>query len=640
MFEMICFDVCALTILVVLLFAFSFRKMAKDDAGRKLVILIVFSIVASLFDIIANISNGISERAEINYICSGIYYVMRNAAYYMYVSYIISITGSWRISRSKLIKVIRFIPVIIVFLICIITPFTHDFYYYDSKDMYVRGPYFMTVYVCSAIYIIYAFYHTIKNVTIIGSRKAVALASCAILSLIEAIIQLTRPYLIVDILGFTLSILFIVLFIDNPGDKVDNVSLLLKAEVYRSELKTIFYTSRPVDVIHINVKNYNIIEQMLSYYNYNEFVKIVSDRLVGATSRNRINAKLYYIKNGSFRAIIEEASPEEIDEFAKILLDEFNKEVAINDMEFDVASSICISSIPKDFNILDDLLTFGTVAAKYEEAGKIIYTRDILGSDSYSINSNVDKLIENSILYSKFEVYYQPIYNVKTGKLSKVEALLRLRNDENDVILPEVFIKAAEENGTIFELGKTTMQEVCTFLSSDEIKKTDIECIDINLSVIQCLRKGLSHLIVSHLDRFNISPEKVCFEIRESLASDNQSVFEENVKVLADKGFELSLDEYGSGYSNITTLATMPISMVKLEKTFTNTDGNERHEEILRNSINMLKGLGKEIVAVGVETEEMAEKFKKLGCDYIQGFYYAKPMTRKKLIEFYEEINR
>lgn len=637
MLEMLCFDICALAILDVLLFAFSFRKMSKEDIGRKLVALIIFTMIAAFSDIAANYYNGVHNRIEINYICSGIYIVMRNAAYFMYVSYIIAITGAWRISKNKIIRLIKHIPILVVIIIAVTTPFNKLYYYYGDDNMYVRGPFFGLIYVCSIIYIWYAIVYIATSIKVIGSKKALSLASCAVFSVIAAVIQFFKPYLIVDILGFTLSLLYIILFVDNPSDKIDTTSRLLKRDVYMEDLRVLFFTGKPVDIVHINVRNDDVIEQMLSYYNYNDFIRTLADKIFDLNIDGKYNAKLYYTKYGGFRAIFDADDHEKAIEFAKIAIDELNKEVSVNDMEVLVETSICITSLPSDFNIIEDLFAFGTVALQYEEVGKVVYSKDILKADTYGINSNVDKIIETGILNNRFELYYQPILDIKTGKFSEAEALIRLKDDEGNILLPEVFLKTAEQNGSIFEIGKLVMREVCSFLSSEDIKKTDIECISINLSVMQCLLKDLSKKILYTFHEFDVPIEKIRFEIRESLATDKQVEFEKNVKGLSDVGFRLTLDDYGTGYSNITTLATLPIDTIKFDRKFVNTELNDKVYDILSNSIDMAKDIGKKIIIEGIETEEKADMFKKLGCDYIQGFYYAKPMSRKKLIEFYEE---
>jgi len=637
MVETLCFDICALIILLILIFGLEFRKRTTDQAGKRLMLLICVTIFALFFDITANFYDGSSGKIVINYICSGLYHILRNAAFCLYVSYIVAITGTWYATGNVIHKSLRFIPLILASIMVITTPVTKLIFYYGNDNIYTRGKFFSLIYIFSGIYALYALYFIGKNISFIGKKKALSLASCAFFSLFASIIQYFYPYLVVDILGFTLSLLYIVLYIDNPGDKIESVSLLMRYQAYVNDLRIACFARKPVDIIHINVSNNQVIEEMLSYSNYIEFIRSLSERLRECNGKGKDEGSLYYLKNGRFRVILEENNLDRSMEIANRICEAFNKEVNVNYMEFNVEACVSLTQCPRDFNILDELLTFGKVAAQYEKPGKVILTADVLLKESYGINSNVDKLIEKGILYNQFEVFYQPVYSVNTGRFSAAEALIRLRDGSNNIIEPDAFITAAEQNGSITELGKILLQDVCGFIASEDFEKTELEKISINLSVIQCLQKNLADQVIKLINDYNMPTDRIIFEITESLASDNQITFENNIKKLSETGINFALDKYGIGYSNITTLCSLPIMSIKLDRTFTNTGDNIRLKDILENSIEMVKGLNKTIVAGGIETEEMVDRFTEYGCEFLQGYYFAKPMPRAKLVEFYKE---
>ena len=214
------------------------------------------------------------------------------------------------------------------------------------------------------------------------------------------------------------------------------------------------------------------------------------------------------------------------------------------------------------------------------------------------------------------------------------EALIRLNDDKYGMIYPDRIIPAAEQNGNINKLGMLVIEEVCKLIKSDDFKKTDLKHVSVNLSVIQCLQRNLADQIIGVLKRYDVDPSCISFEITESLASDNQKTFTENINKLAEYGIKLALDDYGTGYSNIITLTNLPIYAVKFDREFVNAKEESRLEDILINSIEMVESLGKTIVAIGVEDEKLLSKLRDAGCDYIQGYYYAKPMRRISFINF------
>lgn len=638
MFETICFDICALAILAILAFALRFRKHITDAASKRLMLLIGVTFVAAISNILLNYHNGQGSYIFANYVCAGIYHIMRNGAYYLYASYIIEITGI-RHKVEKLINRVKLIPFIIVVAIVLTAPFMNLFYFFDAEGLYIRGVYYSGIYLCNSIYAVYAFYYIVSNLRFIGKNKSMALSSCALFSIVTTVLQYEYPYLVIDILGFSLSLLYIVLYVDNPGDRIDSDSLLLRNQAYIYDLRMAFFTLKPIDIIHLNVVNHRELEQMLSYSSYSKVVMAAGEIFRETNSNGKYEGSLYYLKNGEFRVILNNNDRFRTLSMAKKLLEAFNKQIDINDMSLSLDISIFITQCPKDFSFIDEIMSFGRVVDQYAREGEIIFTADILTSEGYKQKGNMNQAIEKGILHNRFEVFYQPILNVNTGKFSVAEALIRLRDDDNNIIEPEEFIDVAEKNGAIFELGKIVLREVYNFISSDDFKKTDLESISINLSATQCLQRDLAEQVAELTKDYGDAKDRIIFEIRESMASDKQNTFTENMKELREMGVSFALDNFGMAYSNITSLSTLPIYAVKLDKKFVDTGGNGKHKDILESTMEMVKILNMRLVAVGIENEEMARQFTDYGCEYMQGYYFAKPMNRERLLRFYEEKN-
>lgn len=637
MLEIICFDLCALAILLIFVFDLQFRKYVTDAASKRLMLLICATIVAAFFDIALNIHNGMSGNVWFNYFFAGVYHIMRCVAFYLYAIYIIVITRVWHKAGNRVVEIASFIPVLTIIIISVTAPFNRVFYYFDESNMYIRGDYFPVIYLCSAVYALYALYYIVKNIPLVGYRKSMSLASCGVFSLIAILIQYNNPHLVVDILGFSLSILYIILYIDNPGDKIESGSLLMRYRVYIEDLRIAFFTLKPIDIIHIDVVNHHAVEEMLSYNNYIELVKTFSDSLREVNNEGKYEGSLYHLKNGKYRVILNGNDRARTEKMAQDVIALMKKEMSINEMKFFADVAVYVTQCPKDFNLIDDLLNFGKVAPQYGRSGEIVFTEDILASKDYLLNRNVDKTIEQGILNNKFEVFYQPVYSTRYKTILGAEALIRLRDEDGNIIEPDSFIEAAEQNGSIFELGEIVFRDVFSFIASKDFKNSGMSMISINLSTIQCLQKNISEQVLKLIDEYKISSDKVIFEIKESLASDNQSVFSNNIKELQEAGITFAIDNFGTGYSNITTLSSLPVFAIKLDRKFTNIGDNPKHKEILESNIEMIKGLKKIIVAVGVENEEMAKQFTDYGCQLLQGRYYGMPMSREQLMDYLKE---
>lgn len=312
----------------------------------------------------------------------------------------------------------------------------------------------------------------------------------------------------------------------------------------------------------------------------------------------------------------------------------------INQMEINLIAHICIIKCPQDINDLNLLLAFENDLPKKTYTGDVMYASDIYKKEYYDIMNEIDTIIENALANHKFSVYYQPIYSVNEQRFNSAEALLRLNDDKYGFISPELFIPAAEKSGAIHKIGAYVLEEVCSFIASDEYKTLNVDYIEINLSVAQCMQNNLANEILDTLNKYNVATEQINLEITETAASDSQKIMNENLDILNKAGIHFSLDDFGTGYSNIKRIASLPLEIIKLDKSFTNLEENPKLQIVLQNTINMIKDMDMKIVVEGVETEELVKYFSQLECEYIQGYFYSKPIPRNDFVTFFRNSTK
>lgn len=144
----------------------------------------------------------------------------------------------------------------------------------------------------------------------------------------------------------------------------------------------------------------------------------------------------------------------------------------------------------------------------------------------------------------------------------------------------------------------------------------------------------LADKILHVMRRHKVSPDSINLEITETAMSYAQNTMSENIERLYSAGLSFSLDDYGTGYSNINRVASPPLKIVKLDKSFVDSEDNPRMWIVLQNTIKMIKDMNMHIVVEGIETEQLVEKFSELKCDYIQGYYFSKPIPEEDFVEF------
>lgn len=275
--------------------------------------------------------------------------------------------------------------------------------------------------------------------------------------------------------------------------------------------------------------------------------------------------------------------------------------------------------------------------------------RSSLGTDTGVIIDNelISKIyeerdMENEIVEAlaegRVEVFYQPIYSVKGKAFSTAEALVRIRDAKGDVIPPGRFIEVAEKRGLIIKLGERVFESVCKFIMDENPLQYGIEYIEVNLSIVQCGYEKLADDFIRIMEKYKIDPKHIVLEITESASIKRKKILLENMRKLKEKGVRFALDDFGTGQSNLNYIVEMPVDVVKFDSTMTNAYfEDDKAKYVMDAAMQMIQGMDLEIVSEGIEQHDQYHEMKRLGIDYVQGFYFSKPVGAEEFINLLRE---
>ena len=250
----------------------------------------------------------------------------------------------------------------------------------------------------------------------------------------------------------------------------------------------------------------------------------------------------------------------------------------------------------------------------------------------------VRDMIDWALTNHRVEVYYQPIYHVQTKRFTAAEALVRIRDDKDRLIMPGTFIPVAEENGLIIPLGTEIFRQVCAFLATGMPQECGLEYIEVNLSMAQFDDDNPADFIRKAMEDFEIRPDWINLEITETANATTRQAVLRNMDQLIKQGMRFALDDFGTGRSNLDYFVTMPVDIIKFDYKFTQWYFKSRKAKyVIESLIQLMNRMELPIVAEGVETKEQLETMCGLGVAYIQGFYFSKPLPREEFIGFLKE---
>lgn len=360
-------------------------------------------------------------------------------------------------------------------------------------------------------------------------------------------------------------------------------------------------------------------------------LETVADRLTEILPENAIIGRL---AGDEFAAAIEWNGPEKnlmayIQSTARYMQTELTRLLLIQGHEIHITISIGISCFPRDADNVIDLIRSADAAlyrAKEKPGNQFEFF------DARMNAEEVERLMLKSKLRRSYEldellIHYQPKVDMKSGRVSGAEALVRWELSERGMILPSEFIPLAEETNLIVEIGEWVLDKVCADLQRWQDDIGDCGRIAVNLSLKQLGQPGFPQRLMGILNQYQIDPSYFELEITESTLMHDTDHTIGLLQQLHGLGLNLSIDDFGTGYSSLSALQQFPISTLKIDKSFVHdmqisSDG----KKIVSAIIDLAHSMKMDVVAEGVESELQLRQLKKLNCDHVQGLLFGKPM--------------
>lgn len=242
--------------------------------------------------------------------------------------------------------------------------------------------------------------------------------------------------------------------------------------------------------------------------------------------------------------------------------------------------------------------------------------------------------MESALENREFVVYLQPKYRVRDYQLAGAEALVRWEHPEWGILSPGVFIPLFEKNGFIIKLDQYVWEETCRILQMWRNQGLPLVPVSVNVSRADIYQEDIADILLKLVSKYGLPPSLLHLEITESAYTENQTQIIDTVKELRKRGFVIEMDDFGSGYSSLNMLNRMPLDILKLDLKFIQSETAKPVDKgILHFIMNLARWMDLLVTAEGVETEEQLMRLQELGCDFVQGYYFAKPM---KPVEFRE----
>lgn len=609
----------SLLILILIMGYYFFRPRLPIRLNRSFLAILTIDICTEIFEAISSrLNETCSEHAPwLLWLFGVLFFFFYFSRAYMFFVFTISILDARGISRSRLHV---FTPVVYYFcaLLALTSPFTG--WLFRVENGYQKGPVYFLFYVCCVAYILFSQLAAIRHRKELTTHEFISISAIQVILLIGIVVRALVPNWLVMNTFCLMAIIVIFLSFLNPDLYMSERGYVYNLPAFQALVSECVRRRRPCRILAFALQNYNEHREIFGGAQMDEALVAINRYL--ADSFRQMSP--FYLRNG-FYALVGQNLPD-----LDVLRDSISLRFASQWKTSNGELRMTVAFVEADTEILDcpaDRLV-NALFLSLDELGRAS-DADSSRSLTDSIEQITERLeirrcLEHALDHDELEVFLQPIVDTVSGKRIAAEALVRLRDGQGKIIRPDLFITLAEREGYIARLGEQVLSKVCRFIHDHDMDAMGVRWINVNLSPLQFMSRDIPARFTAILRQYGVSTDRIHLEITEQSMIDF-SLMRDQIMDLHSSGFEFALDDYGSGYSNLTRVRRYPFTNIKIDMEVVRNYYRDR-DPLLPALIQAFKKMKFTITAEGIETADMAEAIKEIGCDYLQGYYFSRPV--------------
>ncbi|MCE1344746.1 MULTISPECIES: putative bifunctional diguanylate cyclase/phosphodiesterase [Enterobacter cloacae complex] len=404
-------------------------------------------------------------------------------------------------------------------------------------------------------------------------------------------------------------------------------------------LRSALLSKKPFAVIFLNVDHFKRVNDTWGHSVGDELLIAVAQRITARLTREMTLARL---GGDAFILLVPECDDDRLNALVTALLEDVRRPLSVCGHTLRTTISAGVSLYPQDGETLHELkLKADAALHRVKEDGRngwAIYRAEM--STAIPAKPGFLQELSQALERDQFELWYQPTWHAGEKTIHGFEALLRWRHPEQGVVLPNLFIPSLEQTGLIIPVGNWAIEAACRQLHFWTEQGFSQWTLSLNLSPIQFEQPDIFQIVSSMLEKYNLSPSRLILEVTESTALKNLDRSIELLNAFNHAGIVVSIDDFGTGYSNLLMLSVLPAKELKIDRSFvTSMLENEKSYKLVETIISIARTMEMNVVAEGIETEEQQAVLTRLGCDYLQGYLFSRPLPAEQVPWLLLQIN-
>lgn len=629
------FALATIPIQIILMVVYLIRQQLPTRQSRSFMLVMVMNIIMTVMDIISCELNEVWQEYPISLsyalnIAYFLSFIIRGWGLFDYTASVVDAVSRW----GRRFTWITALPALFVCGLVLSTPWTGTIFTMDPVTGYHNLGWYNVIYFSTWFYIAASviLMFVCRNEVLFKLQAGIYI--CNVILAVGIIYRHAFIQVLVTSYFSLLAILIIYLTAQNPDSFRDRMVDVLNRTAFAEMVMDLVLHKRQFSCFGVCVKNYPAYKTV-----YGSETMYKSLRNIGLwLTREFKSFYVFYLGNGQMVMLDHEAEYNDIQELAIKIQERFRYPWSENGgAQVPLLTNLVYisKSVPKNSVRSVELGLEQAFAEAERRDNATVYVADEVLLAKLKRQERVRLQLRKALRDKSLEIHLQPLYNVHTGKLSALEVLARLRDEQLGFIPPAEFIPLAETEGEIMELGRQIFAKTCQFISETDLDSLGIEFLTVNLSPAQCLNYSLGDELERIAVQHRISMDKIRLEVTESAIGEMDSLLEQ-MRRLKNCGVGFLLDDFGAGSSNLVRVMNLPFAMVKIDMQLVWSYFRSASNMLLH-IVRMFQEDKMTIIIEGVEDKHMAQQLAKMGCDYEQGYYFSRPLPPEELLVFLQE---
>lgn len=622
------YNIAAVVILIVTILIYTFKKKVSNKSSRLFTALLWATLISTIFDIISWVCQLKGINGLLPMLSNSGYFLIHNATPVIFLAYVAESTDAFA-EFSKKTRFLAYSPWIVHMICVFVNPFYELYFYIDESGIYHRGKFLYIAYAVAGYFLLLAVFLILRSARNMSDSMVIPICSFIAVSILAVLIQAMFPKYMVECFGVSLCLMVIMFTLQNQSEVIESETNMLNKTMFVKEISAALDDGEQLTFLFIRIPDFKMI--------VDTFGSGVGSRLLSTFSQYLYKhvsfGEAYYLDDECF-VLVSKDDRETARRLYEKLSQRLEDSWQIVEARIYLSTYMMVIDAPDEAPDYDSLDEYVNVFKSHDFTTKrLLKGKDISVSNSQR-RKEVERAIENSLEKGGFSVCYQPIFNVEEGRIVSCEALVRLNDEKLGSVFPDEFIPIAERNGSISDIGRFVFESACALIKDSRAAELGLEYVHINLSVVQCMNPALVEEFTGIMELYDVKPHQICLEITETASAFTPHMMERNIEQLAERGFILALDDFGSGYSNMNNLLRFPFRFIKFDKEIVwNSFEAVKGKIALEGTIAMIKKLGIKIVAEGIEDSDQARALIGYSCEYLQGYLFSKPVRADEFFD-------